>query len=59
MDDSAKQSVSVMNNDYGSDIHTYPFQDIAQLEKTVTKVVDFVTANDENYDHRWINLHGI
>lgn len=26
---------------------------------TVNKVVDFVRTNEENYDHRWINLHGM
>lgn len=59
MDNSAKQAVSVLNGEYGPDINKYAFQDIDKLEKTVTKVVDFVRANEENYDHRWINLHGM
>lgn len=59
MDNSAKQAVSVLNNEYGPDINKYAFQDIDKLEKTVNKVVDFVRTNDENYDHRWINLHGM
>lgn len=59
LDNSAKQAVSVLNNDYGPDINKYAFQDINKLEKTVTKVVDFVRANEENYDHRWINLRGM
>ena len=59
LDNSSKQAVSVLNNDYGPDINKYAFQDINKLEKTVTKVVDFVKANEENYDHRWINLHGM
>ena len=29
------------------------------LETTVKKVVDFAKANNENYDHRWLNLHGM
>ncbi|MFD2909413.1 hypothetical protein ACFSX9_11805 [Flavobacterium ardleyense] len=58
-DNSAKQAVSVLNNEYGSDINVYAFKNIDQLEKTITKVVDFVKANAENYDHRWINLHGM
>ena len=58
MDNSAKQAVSVLNNEYGPDINKYAFQDIDKLEKTVNKVVDFVRSNNENYDHRWINLHG-
>ena len=59
MDNSAKQAVSVLNNEYGPDINKYAFQDIDKLEKTVNKVVDFVRSNNENYDHRWINLHGM
>lgn len=58
-DNSAKQAVSVLNGEYGPDINKYAFQDIDKLEKTITKVVDFVRTNEENYDHRWINLHGM
>lgn len=59
MDNSAKQAVSILNGEYGPEINNYAFQDIDKLEKTVTKVVDFVKKNEENYDHRWINLHGM
>ena len=59
MDNSAKQAVSVLNNQYGPDINKYAFQDIEKLEKTVNEVVDFVRTNNENYEHRWINLHGM
>jgi hypothetical protein len=59
LDVSAKQAVAVLNNEYGPDINKYAFQDMDRLERTVKKVVEFVRANDENYDHRWINLHGI
>ena len=59
MDNSAKQAVSVLNNKYGPEINKSAFQDIDKLEKTVNKVVEFVRTNNENYDHRWINLHGL
>ncbi|RZJ50849.1 MAG: hypothetical protein EOO44_15595 [Flavobacterium sp.] len=59
IDNSAKQAVAVLNEKYGPDINKYAFQDISKLEKTVTKVVYFVRKNEENYDHRWINLHGM
>jgi hypothetical protein len=59
LDNSAKQAVSLLNNEYGPDINKYAFQDIDKLEKTINKVVDFVGTNHENYDHRWINLHGM
>ena len=59
MDNSAKQAVSILNDEYGPEINKYAFQDIDKLKKTVIKVVDFVRTNNENYDHRWINLHGM
>ena len=59
MDNSAKQAVSVLNNNFGPKINKYAFQDIEKLEKTVTNVVNFVREHEENYDHRWINLHGM
>jgi hypothetical protein len=51
--------VSVLNGEYGPDINKYAFQDLEKLEKTVTNVLDFVRTNEEDYDHRWINLHGM
>jgi hypothetical protein len=59
LDNSAKQAVSVLNSEYGPDINKYAFQNIDSLEKIVTKVVDFVRTNEEEYDHRWISLHGM
>lgn len=59
LDISAKQAVSILNGAYRPDINKYAFEDIDSLEATVNKVVAFVRANDEDYDHRWINLHGM
>ena len=59
MDNTAKQAVSILNNTYGPDINKYAFKDIEKLEKIVMKVIDFVRSNNENYDPRWINLHGM
>lgn len=58
-DISAKQAVSILNNQYGSKINQYAFKDIEKLEKVVKEVVDYVRLNDEDYDNRWINLHGM
>lgn len=59
MDISAREAVSVLNQEYGPDINKYTFQDLDKLENTVNRVVEFVRTNKENYDHRWINLHGM
>jgi hypothetical protein len=44
---------------YGPDIDQYAIFKADFLEKTITKVVDFVKTNNENYDQRWINLEGL
>jgi hypothetical protein len=44
---------------YGPDIDQYAIFKADFLEKTITKVVEFVKTNDENYDQRWINLEGL
>ena len=59
MDNSAKEGVSVLNNEYGPDINKYAFNDLGKLGQTIQKVVEFVRKNPENYDHRWLNLHGM
>lgn len=59
LDNSAIQGVSVLNNMYGPDINKYAFQDIDKLENTINNVVDFIRINKEDYDRRWINLHGM
>lgn len=59
MDNSAVQATSILTNEYGPAINSYALKDIDKLEKTVNKVVDFVRSNNENYDQRWINLHGM
>lgn len=59
MDNSVKQAVSILNNEYGPVINNYAFQAIVKLESTVNNVFDFVRSNNENYDHRWINLLGM
>ncbi|MCF8321687.1 MAG: hypothetical protein K9I26_00910 [Flavobacterium sp.] len=59
LDDSAKQAVAILNNAYGPNINKYAFENIDFLEVTVKKVVDFTKINEENYDHRWLNLHGM
>ena len=59
LDNTAKQGVSTLNSYYGPDINKYAFQNIDSLEKAVNRVIDFVKSNDENYDHRWLSLHGM
>lgn len=59
LDNSAKQAVTILNNEYGPRINQYAFDNVSFLENTVKNVVSFVKENNENYDHRWLNLHGM
>lgn len=59
LDNSVKQAVAALNNEYGPAINQYAFSNIDSLEAAVTKVIEFVKNNEEAYDHRWINLHGM
>jgi hypothetical protein len=58
-DSSARQAVGVLNQNYGSLINQYTFQDISKLELLIPKVVEWDRKTPHSYDHRWINLHGM
>jgi hypothetical protein len=55
----AGEAVDVLNNNFGEIINKYTFKNIPLLEKVMIKVIAFVKNSNENYDRRWINLHGI
>lgn len=59
MDKSAGQAVGVLNDHFGPQINQYTFGNLDQLTETVAKVLEFVRSNEETYDRRWINLHGM
>ena len=58
-DITARQAVSILNNNYGSAINEYTFQDLQKLEALIRRVVDWDRSTPHKYDHRWINLHGM
>jgi hypothetical protein len=58
-DVSARQIVSLLNDEYGQIINEYAIPKINFLEETIRRVIDFVKNNNENYDRRWINLFGM
>ncbi|MBL7790619.1 MAG: hypothetical protein JNL75_12390 [Chitinophagales bacterium] len=59
MDITATSGLAVLNEQYGTTINQYAFKDINKLKETVKSVVSFVRSNEENYDPRWMNLHGM
>ncbi|MDP3430363.1 MAG: hypothetical protein Q8R89_08540 [Desulfomicrobium sp.] len=58
-DISARQAVAVLNQEYGTPINQYTFQDLNKLESLIHRVVEWDRSTPHNYDHRWINLHGL
>ncbi len=58
-DISARQAVSVLNDRFGVAINSHTFQDIPKLKALIPRVVEWDRRTPHQYDHRWINLHGM
>lgn len=58
-DSSAAQAVGLLNQQYGQPINQHSFQDLVKLKSTVNRSIDWDRSTPHNYDHRWINLHGM
>ena len=58
-DVSARAAVGALNEEYGPPINRYAFRNLAQLEELIPKVVAWDRRTPHDYDHRWINLHGM
>ena len=56
---SARQAVSVLNQQNGPPINEYTFHNLPMLKELIPKVVEWDKKTAHNYDHRWINLHGM
>lgn len=58
-DKSARSAADVLSNQYGPLINQYAFQNIDLLKKIIPKVVKWDEQTPNEYDLRWINLHGM
>jgi hypothetical protein len=58
-DVSARAAPGALNARFGPPINKYAFSDLAKLEALIPKVVYWDRKTPHNYDHRWINLHGM
>ena len=58
-DVSARQAIAVLNDQFGPPINLYMFKDAARLQALIPKVVEWDRETPHDYDHRWINLHGM
>jgi hypothetical protein len=58
-DPTAGAAVEVLSQHYGPRINRHAFSDPAGLWALVERVVAWDRATPHDYDHRWINLHGM
>lgn len=58
-DVSARQAVSGLSQRFGPRINQYAFGDVGKLEALVPRVIEWDRNTPHDYDHRWINLHGM
>jgi hypothetical protein len=58
-DETARQGVDLLQVQYAPMINQYVAQDFAKVEAVLAKVVEWDRKTPHEYDHRWINLHGM
>lgn len=58
-DVSARSGISAMTLAMPVELRTAQFGDIEKLRATIAKVLRWDEVTPYNYDHRWINLHGM
>ena len=58
-DATARGAIDQLNDMFGTPINKYTFRDLDKLEALVLKVLEWDRTTHHNYDHRWINLHGM
>lgn len=58
-DVSARQGVSILNDKFGKPVNRYMFHRLDKLTELIPKVVEWDRETPREYDHRWLNLHGM
>jgi len=58
-DVSARQAVRVLSMQMPADLVKEQFKDLDRLRSLVVKAIEWDRATPYDYDHRWINLHGM
>jgi hypothetical protein len=58
-DPTAGSAVAALTRHYGPPVNRHAFADPAGLRAVVERVVEWDRATPHDYDHRWINLHGM
>lgn len=58
-DVTARGAVNILNMQFGESINRYTFRDREKLKALVPKVIEWDRKTPHNYDHTWINSHGM
>lgn len=58
-DTSVSDAPAILTEDYGPGVYEYVNKDLIKFEEIILKAIDFVRKNKEEYDQRYINLHGM
>ncbi|HXV21608.1 MAG TPA: zinc-ribbon domain-containing protein [Desulfuromonadales bacterium] len=58
-DVSARQAVRVLSMQMPADLIKEQFKDLDRFRSLVVKAIEWDRATPYDYDHRWINLHGM
>ncbi len=58
-DPTVEDAVAILRANYGEPINRWTFADLPRLRTAVERAVAWDRATPHDYDHRWINLHGM
>jgi hypothetical protein len=58
-DPTVGDAVAILRERYGEPINRWAFTDLPRLRTIVERAVAWDRATPHDYDHRWINLHGM
>ena len=58
-DETVGDAMTIVNTHLGPPIYEYVLANPDKFKEAVEKAIDFVRKNNEEYDQRWINLHGM
>ncbi|MEN6450571.1 MAG: hypothetical protein ABFC96_08780 [Thermoguttaceae bacterium] len=58
-DVTAREGIGVIHQNYGQPIMQYTLEHPAKVEAMLPRIAEWDRTTPYNYDHRWINLHGM
>ena len=59
VDPTARQALVVLDQRFGGPINQHMVENLGRLKKLIPEVIEWNRKTPHDYDHRWINLHGM